>query len=119
MSEKSKTRAERLDGKKRTSRNVRGEIERIQKANVKRTDRIAELRNQIKTENAKIKELEKLYETLHKEEIQGKVADVWFKEQKLTDEQAMKFLEMGKKIGDKIDNLDVDSAVKLLMAKVE
>jgi len=100
--------------KKPTSKSVMIEIERTKKNNAKRTARIAELKKEIVSGNAKIKELEKQYSTLYQAELISKIADVWFKEQKLTDEQIKKFLELSKQVGGRIDKLDMDTIVKAI-----
>ena len=93
----------------RTSASVVAEIERIKKSNIRRNEKIAQLKSEIVADNTRIKELERLYETLNQAELQDKIADSWFKRKKLTDEQVLKFLELSEQIGDKIDSVDVSA----------
>ncbi|MDR2558443.1 MAG: hypothetical protein LBC86_02720 [Oscillospiraceae bacterium] len=97
--------------KNRTSGGVMAEIERIRKTNTRRNEKIAQLRREITADNAKIKELEKLYETLNQAELQHKISKLWFRDKKLTDEQVLKLLELGEQIGDRIDMLDTSAIV--------
>ena len=93
----------------KTSGSVVMEIERIKKNNIRRNDKITQLRGEIVTDSTRIKELERLYKTLNEAELQDKIADSWFKRKKLTDEQVLKFLELSEQIGDKIDSVDISA----------
>jgi|GEM_PF-4657823 len=100
-----------MNTKKQTSTGVMAEIERIRKNNTRRNERITQLRGEIVADNAKIKELERLHETLCQEEMQHRIAKLWFKEKKLTDEQIMKFLAISEQIGDQIDSVDTGTII--------
>jgi TolA-binding protein len=97
--------------KKRTAKSVLNELERVRKSSQKRGEKIAELKKEISLDNSKIKELEKMYESLQHEELQAKIASEWLKEKKLTDEQVAALLEIGKQIGDKIDSVGAEVVV--------
>lgn len=96
-----------------TLKNVKTEMEKIKKSRDKKKDRIKELNAEIKADNAKLKELEGIYQKLYNDSLQKQVTNVW-KEQKLSSEQIGKFIELSKQLGDKIDTLDVDDIMEAI-----
>jgi TolA-binding protein len=101
--------------KNRTSQGVIAEIERIKKTNTRRNEKITQLRAEIVADNAKIKELEKLYKKLNEAELQSKISNIWFRKKQLSDEQILKFLAISEQIGDKIDSLDIETITAMIM----
>lgn len=94
-----------------TLKSVQTEIARLEKSRQKKKDKISTLTAELKADNAKMKELEKIFDELYHENLQQKIATLWFKEEKLTSEQVEKFLEISKQIHDKIDTLDIPTVV--------
>lgn len=97
-----------------TLKNVKAEMEKIKKSRDKKKDKVNELNAEIKADSAKLKELEGIYQKLYNDSLQRQVADVWFKEQKLSSDQIAKFIELSKVLGDKIDGLEVDEIVEAI-----
>ena len=95
-----------------TLKNVKAEMEKIQKSRDKKKDKVKLLNAEIKADNTRLKELEGIYQKLYNDSLQRQVADVWFKEQKLSSEQIAKFIELSKQLGDKINDLEVDDIVE-------
>ena len=89
-------------------------MEKIKKSRDKKKDKVKELNAEIKADSAKLKELEGIYQKLYNDSLQRQVADVWFKEQKLSSDQIAKFIELSKVLGDKIDGLEVDEIVEAI-----
>jgi len=104
-----------MNAKKQTSASVKREIEKTQK----RLESCKKAQNDGKKEIADlkkhIKELEKLHDTLYREELQDKIVTALFKDDKMTDAQILKILELNKGIRDKIDILDTDKAIKAII----
>lgn len=101
-----------MSEKQYTLKSARSELARLEKSKEGKTAKIQQLRTELKEINAKIKELESIYDTLYHEDLQRQIAAVWFKEKKLTGEQIVKFLEISKHLYDKIDILDVFTVVQ-------
>jgi septal ring factor EnvC (AmiA/AmiB activator) len=95
-----------------TLKNVKAEMEKIKKSRDKKKDKVKLLNAEIKADNTRLKELEGIYQKLYNDSLQRQVADVWFKEQKLSSEQIAKFIELSKQLGDKINDLEVDDIVE-------
>lgn len=94
-----------------TLKSVQSEIAKLEKSRLKKKEKISNLTAELKADNMKMKELEKIYDELYHENLQQKIATLWFKEEKMTKEQIEKFLELSKNIHDKIDVLDVQTIV--------
>ena len=94
-----------------TLKSVQSEIAKLEKSRLKKKEKISSLTAELKADNTKMKELEKIYDDLYHENLQQKIATLWFKEEKMTKEQIEKFLELSKNIHDKIDSLDVQTIV--------
>ncbi|MDE6425324.1 MAG: hypothetical protein K2K89_04190 [Ruminococcus sp.] len=94
-----------------TLKSVQSEIAKLEKSRLKKKEKISNLTAELKADNVKMKELEKIYDELYHENLQQKIANLWFKEEKMTKEQIEKFLELSKNIHDKIDSLDVQTIV--------
>ena len=94
-----------------TLKSVQSEIARLEKSRQKKKEKISNLTAELKADNTKMKELEKIYDDLYHENLQQKIATLWFKEEKMSAEQVEKFLELSKQIHDKIDTLDVQTIV--------
>lgn len=103
MSEKEKT---------YTLKKVTSELKKLYETKEKKKAKIKELSDEVKATNSKIKELEVLHDQLYHEDLQRQIAEVWFKEQKMTGEQIQKFLELSRHLHDKIDILDVNMIVQ-------
>ena len=103
MSEKEKT---------YTLKKVTAELKKLNEAKEKKKAKIKELSDEIKATNSRIKELEVLHDQLYHEDLQRQIAEVWFKEQKMTGQQIQKFLELSRHLHDKIDILDVNMIVQ-------
>lgn len=102
--------------KQYTLKSARSELTRLEKSKESKTEKIQQLRAELKEINTKIKELEAVYDTLYHEDLQRQIAAEWFREQKLTGEQIMKFLELSKHLHDKIDVLDIATVVQAVNA---
>ncbi|MDE6678546.1 MAG: hypothetical protein K2K02_05850 [Ruminococcus sp.] len=94
-----------------TLKSVQSEIAKLEKSRQKKKEKISNLTAELKADNSKMKELEKIFDDLYHENLQQKIATLWFKEEKMTKEQIEKFLELSKNIHDKIDVLDVQTIV--------
>ena len=94
-----------------TLKSVQSEIAKLEKSRLKKKEKISTLTAELKADNMKMKELEKIYDELYHDDLQQKIAKLWFKEEKMTKEQIEKFLELSKNIHDKIDVLDVQTIV--------
>ncbi|MCM1508092.1 MAG: hypothetical protein NC177_13315 [Ruminococcus flavefaciens] len=94
-----------------TLKSVQSEIAKLEKSRLKKKEKISNLTAELKVDNTKMKELEKIYDELYHEDLQQKIAKLWFKEEKMTKEQVEKFLELSINIHDKIDALDVQTIV--------
>ncbi|MCM1315487.1 MAG: hypothetical protein NC205_06340 [Prevotella sp.] len=94
-----------------TLKSVQSEITKLEKSRLKKKEKISNLTAELKADNVKMKELEKIYDELYHDDLQQKIAKLWFKEEKMTKEQIEKFLELSKNIHDKIDVLDVQTIV--------
>ena len=102
-----------MSSKRRTRKTVTLDIERLQKHNADRAERIAKLQEEIEADNDKIKELETLRGTLHKEELQGKLSPV-YGNKILTDEEILQFIEINKVLYDKIGSLDMNAVMSAI-----
>lgn len=94
-----------------TLKSVQSEIAKLEKSRQKKKEKISNLTVELKADNTKMKELEKIFDDLYHESLQQKIATLWFKEEKMSAEQVEKFLELSKQIHDKIDTLDVQTIV--------
>lgn len=94
-----------------TLKSVQSEIAKLEKSRQKKKEKISNLTAELKADNTKMKELEKIFDDLYHESLQQKIATLWFKEEKMSAEQVEKFLELSKQIHDKIDTLDVQTIV--------
>lgn len=98
--------------KQYTLKSAKSELARLEKSRQSKNEKIQQLRVELKEINAKVKELESIYDTLYHEDLQRQIAAVWFKEQKLSGDQIVKFLEISKHLYDKIDLLDIATIVQ-------
>lgn len=94
-----------------TLKSVQSEIIKLEKSVQKKREKIAALTAELKTDNAKIKELEKIFNELYYDDLQQKITKLWFKKEKMTHEEVEKFLELSTQLHDKIDNLDIQTVV--------
>lgn len=94
-----------------TLKSVKSEISRLEKSRERKKEKIKILTAELKEDNTRMKELEKIFDELYHEDLQQKIATLWFKEEKMTGEQIAKFLEISKQLHDKIDILDVQTIV--------
>lgn len=94
-----------------TLKSVQKELKRFEKSRQQKKEKIQTLTAELKSENAKIRELEAIHDKLYHEDLQKKIADAWFKNGSMTGEQVAKILELSRQIQDKIDILDVDTVV--------
>lgn len=99
------------ENKTYTLKSVQSEIAKLEKSRQKKKEKISNLTAELKADNTKMKELEKIFDDLYHESLQQKIATLWFKEEKMSAEQVEKFLELSKQIHDKIDTLDVQTIV--------
>lgn len=99
------------DEKAYTLKSVQSEIVKFEKSVQKKKEKIAALTAELKADNAKIKELEKIFNELYHEDLQQKITKLWFKKEKMTYEEVEKFLELSTQLHDKIDNLDIQTVV--------
>lgn len=99
------------DEKTYTLKSIKSEIAKLEKSRQKKKEKISTLTAELKADNTKMKELEKIFDDLYHESLQQKIATLWFREEKMTAEQVEKFLELSKQIHDKIDILDVQTIV--------
>lgn len=94
-----------------TLKSIKSEISRLEKSRERKKEKIKILTAELKEDNTRMKELEKIFDELYHEDLQQKIATLWFKEEKMTGEQIAKFLEISKQLHDKIDILDVQTIV--------
>lgn len=94
-----------------TLKSVQKELERLEKSRKQKKEKVRTLTEEIKSKNAKIKELESIYDRLYHENLQKQIADAWFKNGSMTGEQVAKILELSRQVQDKIDILDIDTVV--------
>lgn len=99
-----------------TLKSVQKELKRLEKSREQKKEKIRTLTEEMKSENAKIKELESIYDRLYHENLQKQIADAWFKNGSMTGEQVAKILELSRQAQDKIDILDVDTVVTAITA---
>lgn len=99
------------ENKTYTLKSVQSEIAKLEKSRQKKKEKISNLTAELKADNTKMKELEKIFDDLYHENLQQKIATLWFKEEKMSAEQVEKFLELSRQIHDKIDTLDVQTIV--------
>lgn len=97
-----------------TLKSVQAELAKLQKSKEKKRAKIQELTAELKADNARIKELEGIYDRLYREDVQRQISNAWFKEQHMTKGQIQKFLELSAQIHDKIDILDVATVVQAI-----
>ncbi len=102
-----------------TLRKVRSELKKLENSREQKKKKIKTLTEELKAENARIKELESLYDELYHEELQKQIYTAWFKKGTMTGEQVAKILELSKQIQDKIDILDVDTMVQAVTTVYE
>lgn len=102
--------------KQYTLKSAKSELARLEKSRQSKNEKIQQLRAELKEINTKVKELESIYDTLYHEDLQRQIAAVWFKEQKLSGDQIVKFLEISKHLYDKIDLLDIATVVQAVNA---
>lgn len=105
--------------KPRTLNSVRRELQRLEKSKEEKKKKIKTLTEEIKAENAKIKELEAVYDELYHEDLQKQISNAWFKKGGLSGGQIEKILKLSKEIKDKIDILDVDTVVQAVNTAYE
>ena len=105
--------------KPRTLNSVRRELQRLEKSKEDKKKKIKTLTEEIKAENAKIKELEAVYDELYHEDLQKQISNAWFKKGGLSGGQIEKILKLSKQIKDKIDILDVDTVVQAINTAYE
>lgn len=101
-----------MSEKQYTLKSARSELARLEKLRESKTAKIQQLRSELKEINAKVKEVESIYDTLYHEDLQRQIAAEWFKEQKLSGGQIAKFLELSRHLHDKIDVLDITTVVQ-------
>ena len=99
------------ENKKYTLKSVQSEIVKFEKLIEKKKEKIAALTAEIKADTAKLKEFEKIFNKLYHEDLQQKIARLWFKKEKMTHEEVEKFLELSEQLHDKIDTLDIQTVV--------
>lgn len=105
-----------MSEKQYTLKSAKSELARLEKLRKNKNEKIQQLRAELKEINAKVKEVESVYDTLYHEDLQRQIATVWFKEQKLSGDQIAKFLEISKHLYDKIDVLDITAVVQAVNA---
>lgn len=99
------------ENKTYTLKSVQSEIARLEKSRQKKKEKISSLTAELRADNTRMKELEKIFDELYHENLKEKIAALWFREEKLTSEQIEKFLEISVQIHDKIDTLDIQTVV--------
>lgn len=97
-----------------TVRNVKSEMERVIKSRDKKKEKVQQLNAEIKADNAKLKELEGIYEKLNRDVIKKELYDAWFKDGALTTSQIKKLIDLSLKLGKNIDKLDVDELLEAI-----
>lgn len=95
-----------------TLKSIHATIAKIEKKKENNKEKIKQLTKEINSYNAKIKELEGIYDKLYKEDIQRQLEIKWFKDCKMTAEEVAKFIELGKKLHEKINILDIDEVIE-------
>lgn len=97
-----------------TVKGVQSELTKLNKAIEKKAATLTQLKKEMKADKKRYKALLSIFNDLCQEDLQRQIAEVWFKEQKLTGEQVQKFLELSKQLHGKIDQLDVGTVVQVV-----
>ncbi len=103
-----------MNDKKYTLKNVQSELRKLEAAQESKRAKVQELTAAIKEDTQHIKELEVIYDRLYHENLQHRIETAWFKEQKMTEAQILKFLQLSAKIHDQMDTMDVDTVAQLV-----
>ena len=94
---------------RRSKESIMEEIEKLRGYVAERVVKVDKLKEEIGKYNAKVKALENLYNSIYDLELQERLSNECFKGKKLTDEQILKFIEIGSQIVEKIDIIDADT----------
>jgi DNA-binding transcriptional regulator YbjK len=104
-----------MNKKKQKSSTIMLEIERVQKNNAVCAERLAKLKKEHDSNNTKLKELQKLYDSLQQEELLEKISQECIKDNKLTEEQILTLIALNKQIVENINILDADTVMGAIM----
>ena len=107
-----------MKNRRQTTKTVSIDIERAEKANAVRLEKIAQLQSEIDDENAKIKELRKLHSTLYRSEFKEKIAR-GLGDRQLTDDEMTQLIEMTRQFVDNLDSSKVNALDGGNTAKIE
>jgi hypothetical protein len=101
--------------KKHTRKSVAYDIGRIRNNITVRSDKIAKLQEQNVIDNAKIKELETIRNSLNAAELMNKFSDS-YNSVELTDEQMGQFVEICKPLLAQMANIDAEAVIAMIMS---
>lgn len=105
--------------KKYTLKSAQSELKRLEEKKSKKEETLKALNAEIKEINTQIREISKVIEKLNSESLKKEVTVALFKGSNLTNEQISKLIELNRRIGNNIDNVDIDSIVSSIPQKTE
>lgn len=77
-----------------TLKTVQAELAKLEKSKEKKRAKMQELTAALKADNARIKELEAIYDQLYREDVQRQIGIAWFDKRKMTKEEIERMLEI-------------------------
>ena len=99
--------------RRQTRKTIAIDIERIKKHNSNHAEKIAQLQSEIESNNAKIKELEKINLSLYQEDLSGKLSNVC-KDNMLSDDEIVQFINISKQLVGNMGTIDVKAVLDLI-----
>lgn len=103
--------------KKYTLKTAQSELNKLEEKKLKKMAELEAVKNEIKEIDISIKNINKTIDKLNSESLKKQMSEALFENSGLTNEQISKLLELSQKIGDKIDNVDVDELVSIIPEK--
>lgn len=100
--------------KKYTLKTAQSELNKLEEKKLKKMAELEAVKNEIKEIDISIKNINKTIDKLNSENLKKQMSEALFENSGLTNEQISKLLELSQKIGDKIDNVDVDELVSII-----
>ena len=100
-----------------TLKTVQAELAKLEKSKEKKRAKIQELTAALKADNARIKELEAIYDQLYREDVQRQIGIAWFDKRKMTKEEIERMLEISVGLPERMEHVkqkqeDADPPVK-------
>jgi len=103
-----------MSTQKQTSKSILRIIEKGKKKREKLSLKLAEMKSEMKALSKEIKALEKQHDEVAFEELKSRIATIWVKEENLSDEQILKFLELSKKVSPVIEFMDTEEVAETI-----